>query len=83
MAIINPIVLAPATVQEAIDLMVLSFDLAEKYRIDCHDHPDGSIGQMMEPAEMPEMRPDQPQGLGLGNQWRHGARAPRPFFHLS
>jgi 2-oxoglutarate ferredoxin oxidoreductase subunit alpha len=28
----HPIVLAPATVQEAIDLMVLAFDLAEKYR---------------------------------------------------
>src|ERR1044072_8261313 len=28
----QPIVLAPASVQEAIDLMVLSFDLAEKYR---------------------------------------------------
>jgi len=51
------IVLAPSSVQEAIDLMVLSFDLAEKYRMICMLILDGSIGQMMEPAEMPEMKP--------------------------
>jgi len=53
----HPIVLAPASVQEAIDLTVLSFDLAEKYRNICMVMADGSIGQMMEPAELPEMRP--------------------------
>lgn len=52
-----PIVLAPASVQEAIDLTVLSFDLAEKYRSLVFVMADGSIGQMMEPAELPEMRP--------------------------
>ncbi len=52
-----PIVLAPASVQEAIDLTVLSFDLAEKYRSIVFVLADGSIGQMMEPAELPEMRP--------------------------
>jgi len=51
------IVLAPSSVQEAIDLMGLSFDLAEKYRMICMMILDGSIGQMMEPAEMPEMKP--------------------------
>ncbi|HAV77655.1 MAG TPA: 3-methyl-2-oxobutanoate dehydrogenase subunit beta [Anaerolineae bacterium] len=51
----QPIVLAPASVQEAIDLTVLSFDLAEKYRAVCMLILDGSIGQMMEPAQMPEM----------------------------
>jgi 2-oxoglutarate ferredoxin oxidoreductase subunit alpha len=53
----HPIVLAPASVQEAIDLTVLAFDLAEKYRNICIVLADGSIGQMMEPAELPEMRP--------------------------
>ena len=53
----RPIVLAPASVQEAIDLTVLAFDLAEKYRNICIVMADGSIGQMMEPAELPEMRP--------------------------
>jgi 2-oxoglutarate ferredoxin oxidoreductase subunit alpha len=52
----QPIVLAPASVQEAIDLTVLSFDLAERYRTICMLILDGSIGQMMEPAEMPEMQ---------------------------
>ena len=51
------IVLAPATVQEAIDLTVLSFDLAEKYRTLVFVLLDGSLGQMMEPAELPEPRP--------------------------
>ncbi len=53
----HPIVLAPASVQEAIDLTVLAFELAEKYRNICMVMADGSIGQMMEPAELPEMRP--------------------------
>jgi 2-oxoglutarate/2-oxoacid ferredoxin oxidoreductase subunit alpha len=51
------IVLAPATVQEAIDLTTLAFDLAEKYRTLVFVLLDGSLGQMMEPAELPEMRP--------------------------
>ena len=50
------IVLAPASVQEAIDLMGLSFDLAEKYRMIAMLILDGSVGQMMEPAEMPAMQ---------------------------
>lgn len=53
----HPIVLAPSTVQEAIDLTVLAFDLAEKYRTLVFVIADGTIGQMMEPAELPEMRP--------------------------
>lgn len=53
----RPIVLAPSTVQEAIDLTVLSFDLAEKYRTLVFVVADGSIGQMMEPAELPPMKP--------------------------
>lgn len=53
----HPIVLAPASVQEAIDLVVLAFDLAEKYRTIAIVMADGSIGQMMEPAELPPMRP--------------------------
>jgi 2-oxoglutarate ferredoxin oxidoreductase subunit alpha len=52
----RPIVLAPASVQEAIDFTVLAFDLAEKYNHIVYVVGDGSIGQMMEPAEMPPMR---------------------------
>ena len=53
----HPIVVAPATVQEAIDLTVEAFDLADKYRHLAVVLLDGNIGQMMEPAELPPMRP--------------------------
>lgn len=53
----HPIVLAPASVQEAIDHTVLAFDLAEKYRAIVVVLLDGNLGQMMEPAELPPMRP--------------------------
>jgi 2-oxoglutarate ferredoxin oxidoreductase subunit alpha len=49
-------VLAPASVQEAVDLMPLAFDLAEKYLNIACVLLDGSIGQMMEPIELPPMR---------------------------
>lgn len=52
----KPIVLAPATIQELIDLTVEAFDLAEKYRTIVVVLADGSIGQMMEPAELPPMK---------------------------
>jgi len=53
----HPIVLAPASVQEAVDLTVLAFDLAWKYRHVAIVVGDGNIGQMMEPCELPPMRP--------------------------
>lgn len=53
----HPIVLAPASVQEAIDFIGLAFDLADKYRHMVLLAADGQIGQMMEPAELPPMRP--------------------------
>jgi 2-oxoglutarate ferredoxin oxidoreductase subunit alpha len=52
----HPIVLAPASVQEAVDLLPLAFDLAEKYLNIACLLLDGSIGQMMEPVELPPMR---------------------------
>ena len=56
----RPIVLAPATVQELIDLTCLAFDLADKYRCIVIVLTDGNLGQMMEPAELPPMRPVRP-----------------------
>ena len=53
----RPIVLAPASVQEAIDFTVLAFELTEKYRHLVIIAADGQIGQMMEPAELPPMSP--------------------------
>jgi 2-oxoglutarate ferredoxin oxidoreductase subunit alpha len=47
------ITLAPASVQEAVDLMTLAFELAETYRNPVMICADGMIGQMMEPVEFP------------------------------
>ena len=49
--------LAPATVQEAVDLIYTSFDLAFAYRTIVIIAGDGALGQMMEPVAMPPMRP--------------------------
>lgn len=43
---------APASVQEAIDLMQTAFDVADKYRTPVMVLADGIIGQMMEPVEI-------------------------------
>ena len=43
------LVFAPSSVQEAYDLTVLSFELADKYRIPVIILGDGMLGQMMEP----------------------------------
>ena len=51
------IVLAPSSVQEMADLTALSFELAEKYRMPSMLLADGTIGQMMEPVELPEEKP--------------------------
>lgn len=48
------IVLAPASVQELIDLTILAFELAEKYRTPVVVFADGMMGQMMEPVVLPE-----------------------------
>ncbi len=53
----NPIVLAPSTVQETVDLVIEAFDLAEKYLQPITVIADGLIGQIMEPVELPELKP--------------------------
>ncbi len=49
----HAMVLAPATVQEMVDLTKLSFDLADAYRNPVILAVDGILGQMMEPVEFP------------------------------
>jgi 2-oxoglutarate ferredoxin oxidoreductase subunit alpha len=48
------ITLAPASVQEAVDLTILAFDLADKYRNPAMILGDGTIGQIMEPVAFPD-----------------------------
>lgn len=46
---------APASIQEAINILMFAYDKAEKYRVPCLILADGIMCQMMEPVEMPEM----------------------------
>lgn len=48
------LVMAPASVQEAVEMVMESFALAEKYRNPVMILGDGLIGQMMEPVEFPD-----------------------------
>ena len=52
----HPIVFAPSGIQETVDTVYEMFDIADKYRTIGIVMVDGSIGQMMEPAEMPPMK---------------------------
>ncbi len=52
------IVLTPASVQEMADLTGLAFELADKYRMPAMLLADGTMGQMMEPVELPETAPE-------------------------
>ena len=45
-------VLAPASISEAMELMALSFELAERYRTPVMLVADGILGQAMEPVEL-------------------------------
>lgn len=51
------IVLAPNTIQEAVDMTQMAFDLADKYRNPVMVLADGMIGQMMEPIEWKDFEP--------------------------
>lgn len=48
-------VLAPANVQELVDLIQEGFDIADQYRTPVMVVGDGMLGQMMEPVEFKEM----------------------------
>jgi 2-oxoglutarate ferredoxin oxidoreductase subunit alpha len=51
---VRMLVMAPATVQEAAEMVMQAFPLAEKYRNPVMILGDGLIGQMMEPVEFRE-----------------------------
>jgi len=71
------IVLAPSSVQEAVDLMILAFDLADTYRAPVMVIGDGMIGQMMESVEFPEKYRD--PALPRGKGWNlTGAKGRNP-----
>ena len=53
------LVLAPSSVQEAIDMTYKAFELADKYSRPTYVLVDGVIGTMMEPVEFPEPKTDE------------------------
>ncbi|UCG34427.1 MAG: 3-methyl-2-oxobutanoate dehydrogenase subunit VorB [Phycisphaerales bacterium] len=50
------VVLAPSSVQEAVELIYEAFELADHYRTPVMVMGDGMIGQMMEPVDFPPQR---------------------------
>lgn len=70
------LVLAPSTIQEAVDLTMLAFHLADKYRNPVMMIGDGMIGQMMEPVEFPDKH-DEPE-LPEKTWAADGARGRKP-----
>lgn len=49
-------VFAPASVQEAVDMIIEAFDVADQYRTPVMVVADGMIGQMMEPVDFEKER---------------------------
>jgi 2-oxoglutarate ferredoxin oxidoreductase subunit alpha len=68
------LVLAPSTAQEAVNLTMLAFDLADKYRNPVMILGDGNIGQMMEPVEF---KPSEKQ-IATEKDWTVSGAKNRP-----
>ncbi len=63
-------VLAPAGIQECVDLIYEAFDIADKYRNPVLIFADGMMGQMMEPVELPPAKGiTPPEKLNEAKPW--------------
>ena len=69
-------VLAPASVQEAVDLTQTAFDIADRYRNPVMILGDGMIGQMMEPVDMD--KPYRPAVDLADKTWAADGHEPTP-----
>ena len=76
------VVFAPASVQEAADLTVKAFDVADRYRNPVMILGDAILGQMMEPVELSEVAPLPPAKPWAVGGVRNG-RAPNLINSLS
>ncbi len=68
------LVMAPASVQEAVEMVMEAFPLAEKYRNPVMILGDGLIGQMMEPVEFPDNLRTEPTNK---DEWASNGMATR------
>lgn len=48
------LVLCPSSIQEAVGMVALAYELAEKHRMVCLIMTEGALGQMMEPVILPD-----------------------------
>ena len=69
-------VLAPGSVQEAVDLTQDAFDIADRYRNPVIVLGDGLIGQMMEPVDMDKVKNRAPAADLPGKPWAADGHAP-------
>ena len=74
-------VFAPATVQEAVELTMKAFDVADKYRTPTMLLGDGAIGQMMEPVTMPEYKPVETDKSWAATGWHEGCGRERAIIN--
>ena len=68
------LVMAPAGVQEAVEMVMMAFPLAEEYRNPVMILGDGLIGQMMEPVEFPDHLSSKPSNK---DEWATNGMATR------
>ncbi len=68
------LVVAPAGVQEAVEMVMMAFPLAERYRNPVMILGDGLIGQMMEPVEFPDQLSSKPSNK---DEWATNGMATR------
>lgn len=69
------IVYAPASIQEATDLVAEAFEAADYYRMPCMILGDGMIGQMMEPVKLkPAKKRDLPEKKWAATGWSDKSR---------
>ena len=72
------IVLAPASIQETVDMMQTAFELGDKYRNPVMILVDGLIGQMMEPVELAEdVTPELPEKPWAATGYIPGGKKPK------
>ncbi len=77
------LVYAPASLQEIVDITVRAFDKADEYRNPVMILGDGILGQMMEPVELPDIQPAQPDKLwALTGAKERPSRVIRSLFML-
>ena len=78
----NMCVLAPSTVQEAVELTQKAFDIADRYRTPVMVMGDGVIGQMMEPVRMPEYKlPELPAKDWAATGWKQDGTRDRAIIN--